>query len=370
MAEENYVSPLSTRYASKDMRANFSDINRFRIWRKLWIALAEVEMELGLEVTEGQIRAMKDSADVDLKRAGEFEKELRHDVMAHVHAFGEQVPLARPIIHLGATSCFVTDNSEVIQMKTGLDILIRAVWSCIGSLSEFAMKWKDLPTLGYTHFQAAQPTTVGKRCCLWIQDLLFDALHLESLRDDLRLRGVKGTTGTQASFLALFDGDHEKCRQLDKRVAAKVGFEKTWSVTGQTYTRKQDYHVITALAGIGQSAAKMATDIRLLAHLKEVEEPFEKSQIGSSAMPYKRNPMRCERVCGLARFLQALVLNPAETASTQWLERTLDDSSNRRLATSEAFLTADAIIQLVANISSGLVVHPKVSSLFSHHFPQ
>ncbi|KAJ8903228.1 hypothetical protein NDN08_004338 [Rhodosorus marinus] len=358
--EENYVSPLSTRYASKEMRANFADITRYRIWRKLWLALAEAEMELGLEVTQQQVDALRNAPDVDLKRADEFERSLRHDVMAHVHAFGEQVMVAKPIIHLGATSCFVTDNSEVVQMRQGLDIVIKQLWGCISNLASFAMQWKDLPTLGYTHFQTAQPTTVGKRACLWLQDFLYDVQNLEHVRDNLRMRGVKGTTGTQASFLALFDNDHEKCRQLDKKVSEKMNFHKTWTVTGQTYTRKQDYVVLTALAGVGQSSAKMANDIRLLAHLKEVEEPFEKKQIGSSAMPYKRNPMRCERLCGIARFLQNLVLNPAETASVQWLERSLDDSANRRLANSEAFLATDACLQLVANVTSGLVVHPKV----------
>ncbi|CDF32419.1 unnamed protein product [Chondrus crispus] len=280
--------------------------------------------------------------------------------MAHVHALGDQVPLARPIIHLGATSCFVTDNSEVLQMRAALDVLIPQVWACVRNIADFAEQHRHLPTLGYTHFQPAQPTTVGKRACLWLQDFLFDAINLETVRDGLKLRGVKGTTGTQASFLALFDGDHDKVKELERLVTESVGFRESWPVTGQTYTRKQDFVVVAALAGVAQSGAKMANDIRLLQHMKEVEEPFAKDQIGSSAMAYKRNPMRCERINALARFLNSLVINPAETASTQWLERSLDDSANRRLANSEAFLTADAILQLVLNVSAGLVVYPKV----------
>lgn len=360
--EENltYVSPLGTRYASAAMRANFAEKTRFRLWRKLWVALAEAELELGVEVTPEQVAALRDAPDVDIELASSYERRLRHDVMSHVHALGDQVPIARGIVHLGATSCFVTDNSEVIQMRNGLDILIPTIWLCIARLAEFANEHKHLATLAYTHFQPAQPTTVGKRATLWLQDLLYDARNLERLRDEIALRGAKGTTGTQASFLALFDGDHEKVKRLDAMVTAKMGFERSWSVTGQTYSRKQDFTVLTALAGVGQSAAKMANDIRLLQHMKEVEEPFGKDQIGSSAMAYKRNPMRCERISALARFLQTLVLNPAETASTQWLERSLDDSANRRLSTPAAFLTADAILQLVLNVSSGLVVYPKV----------
>ncbi|EME29673.1 adenylosuccinate lyase [Galdieria sulphuraria] len=361
LSEPQYVSPLSTRYASKAMRENFSDHSRFRLWRRLWFVLAESQHQLGLEyITQEQLAALENAPPVDIELAQSYERQLRHDVMSHVYALGDQVPIAKPIIHLGATSCFVTDNSEVIQMRNGLDILIPMLWSVISRLSSFALKYKDLETLAFTHFQPAQPTTVGKRACLWIQDFLFDVEQLESVRKKLRLRGVKGTTGTQASFLSLFDGDHEKVKLLDDMVTKKMGFDEHWQVTGQTYTRKQDYWVVSTLAGIGQSAAKMANDIRLLQHMKEVEEPFETKQIGSSAMAYKRNPMRCERINSLARFLQSLVINPAETASTQWLERTLDDSANRRLAISEAFLSTDAILQLCLNVSNGLVVYPQV----------
>jgi len=356
-----YVSPWSTRYASKAMRENFSDLHRFQLWRKLWYVLAECEHQLGLEyITKEQLSALANAPPVDIPLAQSYERELRHDVMSHVYALGDQVPIAKPIIHLGATSCFVTDNSEIIQMRDGLDILIPMLWSVIARLASFARKYKDLETLAFTHFQPAQPTTVGKRACLWIQDFLFDVEQLEYLRNKLRLRGVKGTTGTQASFLSLFDGNHEKVKLLDDMVTQKMGFEEHWPVTGQTYTRKQDYWVVATLAGVGQSAAKMANDIRLLQHMKEVEEPFETKQIGSSAMAYKRNPMRCERINSLARFLQSMVINPAETASTQWLERTLDDSANRRLAISEAFLSTDAILQLCLNVSHGLVVYPQV----------
>lgn len=359
--ELNYVSPLGTRYASSAMRANFAELTRFRLWRELWTALAQAEAELGVEITPEQLAALVDAPDVDLALAASYERKLRHDVMAHVHALGDQAPLARPIIHLGATSCFVTDNSEVIQMRAGLDILIGQAWGAVARLADFADAHKSTATLAYTHFQPAQPTTVGKRACMWLQDLMTDALRMEQVRAELRMRGAKGTTGTQASFLALFDGDHEKVRALDRMVTERMGFEAgCWPVTGQTYPRKQDFTVLAALAGVGQSAAKMANDIRILQHMKEVEEPFGKDQIGSSAMAYKRNPMRCERINALARFLQTLLLNPAETASTQWLERTLDDSANRRLSTSESFLTADAILQLVLNVTEGLVVHPKV----------
>lgn len=356
----NYVSPLSTRYASAPMRENFAEITRFRLWRKLWTALAAAENELGLEVTAEQVAALENAPDVDIALARKYEASLRHDVMSHVHALGDQVPIARSVIHLGATSCYVTDNSEVVQMRNALDILIPSVWACVSNLAEFAEKHRSLPTLGYTHFQPAQPTTVGKRACLWLQDLMCDATQLERVRAELKLRGVKGTTGTQASFLSLFDGDHEKVKRMEQMITKKMAFDNSWTVTGQTYTRKQDFTVMSALAGVGQSAAKMANDIRLLQHMKEVEEPFAKNQIGSSAMAYKRNPMRCERINALSRFLQTLLLNPAETASTQWLERSLDDSANRRLAISESFLCTDAILQLVLNVSSGLVVYPKV----------
>ncbi|KAF6004862.1 hypothetical protein F1559_003188 [Cyanidiococcus yangmingshanensis] len=359
-----YLSPLSTRYASSAMRETFSDEYRFRLWRKLWYVLADCERSLGLQITPEQVEGLRLAAEehfpLPLEAAAAYEAKLRHDVMAHVHALGDQVPIARPIIHLGATSCYVTDNSELLQQKRGLELLQRTLWMCIKELARFAARYRDLPTLAYTHFQPAQPTTVGKRACLWIQDLLIDGQQLERVQKELKFRGVKGTTGTQASFLALFDGDHRRVRQLDRLVTERMGFAESFPITGQTYPRKQDFLVLAGLAGIGQSAAKMANDIRLLQHMKEVEEPYEANQIGSSAMAYKRNPMRSERINGLARFLQTLVLNPAETASTQWLERTLDDSANRRLAISEAFLTADAILQLVLNISRGLVVHPRV----------
>lgn len=358
----NYVSPLSTRYASAAMRETFADITRFRLWRQLWTSLARAQNSLGLQVTSSQVSALASAPDVDIDLATSYELELRHDVMAHVHALGDQVPEARPIIHLGATSCFVTDNSDVLQMKRALDILIPSVWAVVRNLSSFAVEYAHLPTLAFTHLQPAQPTTVGKRAALWMQDFLYDAYALEEVRTSLKLRGLKGTTGTQASFLSLFDGDHEKVKELEKLIAEDVGFkaDKVWPLTGQTYTRKQDFTVSCALAGLGQSAAKMANDVRLLQHMKEVEEPFAANQIGSSAMPYKRNPMRSERMNALSRFLQTLLLNPAETACTQWLERTLDDSANRRLASSEMFLTADAVAQLAMNVSDGLVVYPKV----------
>jgi len=358
---ETWSSPLASRYASEAMRRNFSDATRHRHWRRLWLTLAECEQELGLAISDGQIEQLRaNQHDIDYEVAARYEQERRHDVMAHVEALGDQAPEARPIIHLGATSCFVTDNSELLQMRDGLDILRPMLLATIDALACFAREHRDLPTLGYTHLQPAQPTTVGKRACLWIQDLVEDVHALTAVRDGLRFRGVKGTTGTQASYLALFDGDHEKVRQLDAMVTDRMGFSRSWAVTGQTYTRKADFTVLSVLAGLGQSASKMGNDLRLLAHLKEVEEPYEAKQIGSSAMPYKRNPMRSERVCALGRFLQGLLLNPAETASTQWFERTLDDSANRRLSTSQAYLAADAILQLLLNVSRRLVVHPKV----------
>jgi adenylosuccinate lyase len=357
----SYSSPLGARYASAAMRRNFSDGVRIGHWRRLWLVLAQCQKELGLSITQAQVDEIAAHLDdIDWQRAAEHERRLRHDVMAHVHALGEVAPEARPILHLGATSCFVTDNSELLQIRDGLDILRPTLLAAIDALARFARCTKAIPTLGYTHFQPAQPTTVGKRACLWVQDLLVDWQSLTAVRDGLPFRGVKGTTGTQASYLALFGGDHEKVRALDRMVTERMGFSRSWGVTGQTYPRKADFAVVAALAGVGQSAAKMANDLRLLGHLKEIEEPFESDQIGSSAMPYKRNPMRSERIVALARFVQSLLLNPAETASTQWLERTLDDSANRRLAISEAFLATDAILQLVLNVASGLVVHEKV----------
>ena len=358
---DSYRSPLAGRYASEAMRRNFSDARRIQLWRRLWLELARCEKELGLSITQEQVDAIAaHQADIDWDAAARHEARLRHDVMAHVHTLGDAAPEARPILHLGATSCFVTDNSELIQMRDGLDLLLPALLAAIEALGRFAHAYRDLATLAYTHFQPAQPTTVGKRACLWVQDLLVDWQLLSAARHQLPFRGVKGTTGTQASYLELFGGDHEKVKRLDRMVTEAMGFRRSWSVTGQTYPRKADYLVLSALAGVGQSAAKLANDLRLLAHLKEVEEPFEAGQVGSSAMPYKRNPMRSERIVALARFLQTLVLNPAETASNQWLERTLDDSANRRLAISEAFLATDAILQLVLNVSKALVVHPQV----------
>ncbi|CAN8071103.1 unnamed protein product, partial [Agarophyton chilense] len=356
----SYESPFSTRYASAPMRDNFSDVARFRLWRQLWVALADAECRLGAPVTQKQVDALRAAPDVDLALARRYEAELRHDVMAHVHALADQVPDARAIIHLGATSCFVTDNSEIVQMSRALELLIAATWRVVANLARFAREHRHVPTLAFTHLQPAQPTTVGKRAALWLQDFLFDALNLEHVRASLKFRGAKGTTGTQASFLQLFNGDHHKVKQLDRMVARAMGFENSWPLTGQTYTRKQDFFVLSAVAGLGQSAAKMANDMRLLQHMKEVEEPFGAQQIGSSAMAYKRNPMRCERINALSRFLQTLILNPAETACTQWLERSLDDSANRRLSTAEAFLAADSILQLALNVSDGLVVYHKM----------
>jgi adenylosuccinate lyase len=358
---DSYRSPLAGRYASEAMRRNFSDARRIQLWRRLWLELARCERELGLPITQQQVDAIAaHQADIDWDAAAQHEARLRHDVMAHVHTLGDAAPEARPILHLGATSCFVTDNSELIQMRDGLDLLLPALLASIEALGRFAHAYRDLATLAYTHFQPAQPTTVGKRACLWVQDLLVDWQLLSAARHQLPFRGVKGTTGTQASYLELFGGDHEKVKRLDRMVTEAMGFRRSWAVTGQTYPRKTDFLVLSALAGVGQSAAKLANDLRLLAHLKEVEEPFESGQVGSSAMPYKRNPMRSERIVALARFLQTLVLNPAETASNQWLERTLDDSANRRLVISEAFLATDAILQLVLNVSKALVVHPQV----------
>lgn len=361
MANDTYTSPFSARYASAEMQYVFSPDFKFKTWRRLWIALAEAEKELGLDITQEQIDEMKAHADdinYDVARARE--KEVRHDVMSHVYAFGVQCPKAEPIIHLGATSCYVGDNTDVITMRAGLQIVKKKLVNAIASIAKFAGDYKDMPCLGFTHFQPAQPTTVGKRASLWLMDLVMDYGELCHTIDSLMLLGSKGTTGTQASFLELFDGDHEKCRQLDKKIAEKMGFSKCFPVSGQTYARKLDTIVVNTLALIAQSACKFSNDLRLLQNLKEVEEPFEKNQIGSSAMAYKRNPMRSERIASLARYVMVDALNPAWTASAQWFERTLDDSANKRISVAEAFLAIDGILDLLINVSSGLVVYPKV----------
>jgi len=356
-----YRNPLVERYASAAMSRLFSDALKFRTWRRLWLALAESEAELGVEIPESALAAMRRHLDdIDLGRAAEHEKRLRHDVMAHVHHFGEVAPEARAWIHLGATSAFVTDNTELLQHRDALRLVRGRVIACIAALTAFAREHRSLPTLGYTHFQTAQPTTVGKRATLWIQDLLLDLEDLDHRLATLRFRGVRGTTGTEASFLELFGGDGSKADELNRRIAGKLGFERLYGVTGQTYPRKADYAFLSTLAGLATSVSKFAHDIRLLQHLKEVEEPFETDQIGSSAMPYKRNPMRSERVTALARHVIALSIDPAFTAATQWLERTLDDSANRRIAIPEAYLAVDASLILVHNVASGLVVHPNV----------
>ncbi|KAG0345853.1 adenylosuccinase ade13 [Podila humilis] len=356
-----YQSPLTSRYASPEMAANFSDNKRFSTWRKLWLNLAIAEKELGLDIPEGAIEEMEQHlTDIDYELAIAEEKKRRHDVMAHVHTFGVACPKAAGIIHLGATSCYVTDNGDLIILRDGLDILLPKLARVIQRLSAFAEQYKDLPTLGFTHFQPAQLTTVGKRATLWIQELLWDLRNLTRCREDIGFRGVKGTTGTQGSFLALFEGDHQKVEDLDQRVTELSGFKEYYPVTGQTYSRKIDVDILQPMASFGATVHKIATDIRLLANLKEIEEPFEKDQIGSSAMAYKRNPMRCERACSLARHLQILSQDALGTASVQWLERTLDDSANRRICLPEAFLTMDILLTLLQNISEGLVVYPKV----------
>jgi adenylosuccinate lyase len=359
--DDQYHSPLGSRYASRAMRAQFSDRKKFTTWRKLWIALAESEHELGLSVTAEQVAELREHAeDLDLELAARYEKELRHDVMAHVHAWGEVCPKARPIIHLGATSCYVGDNTDLIVMREGIRMIRGQVVGVLGALAGFAREWKSLPTLGFTHFQPAQATTVGKRACLWIQDLVHDLEDLDHVEAQIRFRGVKGTTGTQASFLELFDGDHDKVRKLDEMVTAKMGFDRTFGVTGQTYPRKLDFRVLQVLSSIAQSAHKFATDLRLLANKRELEEPFGSKQIGSSAMPWKRNPMRSERICSLSRFVIELLGNAAHTAANQWLERTLDDSANRRLSIAEGFLGTDAVLNLYLDVASGLLVHPAI----------
>ena len=357
-----YESPFNSRYASKEMQELFSPDMKFKTWRRLWIALAEAEKELGIDIiTEEQIEELKKfKDDVNYDVAEKMEKQLRHDVMAHVHAYGEQCPKARPIIHLGATSCYVGDNTDVIIMAEALKLLKAKLLTVISKLSSFALKYKDLPTLGFTHFQPAQLVTVGKRACLWLQDLLIDLEDLEYVLDNMRLLGSKGTTGTQESFINLFDGDHDKVKKLEALIAEKMGFNSVFPVSGQTYTRKLDSRVLNVLSGISQSAYKFSNDMRLLQSMKEIEEPFESKQIGSSAMAYKRNPMRSERISALARYVIVDALNPAITASTQWFERTLDDSANKRISIPEAFLAVDAILSIYINVSDGMVVYPKV----------
>ena len=356
-----YESPLSSRYASDEMQYIFSPDKKFSTWRRLWVALARAEMELGLPVTQEQIDEMEAHlTDIDYDSAAQWERKLRHDVMAHIHAWGQQCPKAMPIIHLGATSCYVGDNTDVILMREALELVRDKLVRVLHALSVFANQYKALPTLGFTHFQPAQLVTVGKRATLWMNELLMDLEEVEHRIGSLKLLGSKGTTGTQASFLELFEGDHEKVKELERKIAREMGFDAVTPVSGQTYSRKMDYAVLSTLSGIAQSASKFATDMRLLCHLKEVEEPFEKNQIGSSAMPYKRNPMRCERICALARYVMADAFNPAVTAATQWFERTLDDSANKRLSVPEAFLAVDAILNIYANVASGLVVHEKV----------
>ena len=356
-----YQNPLNTRYASREMSHIFSDDYRFGLWRRLWIALAECERELGLNITEEQIEELKShAADINYEDARRREKECRHDVMSHVYAYGLQCPKAAGIIHLGATSCYVTDNSELIQMYDALCLVRKKLVNVIDKLSRFAERYRSMPTLGFTHLQPAQLTTVGKRAALWMQDLMLDLENLEFVLANYRLRGVKGTTGTQASFLQLFDGDGEKVKQLDRMVAAKFGFDRVFDLSGQTYTRKFDFQVLSVLSGIAQSAYKFSNDLRILQNMKEMEEPFEKSQIGSSAMAYKRNPMRSERISALSRFVLSLPVNAAVTASTQWFERTLDDSANRRMVVSQAFLAVDAVLNIYLNVAENMVVYDKV----------
>jgi len=361
MATNTYESPLNSRYASKEMQYIFSPDKKFSTWRKLWIALAESEQELGLNITDEQIAEMKEHIyDINYDVARAREKEVRHDVMSHVYAYGQQCPKAAGIIHLGATSCYVGDNTDIIIMTEAMRLVKKKLVCLINELARFAEEYKDLPTLAFTHFQPAQPTTVGKRATLWLQDLMMDLEDVDFALSRAKLLGCKGTTGTQASFMELFNGDHEKCKELDRRIAKKMGYEDSFAVSGQTYPRKLDSQMLNTLSLIAQSAYKFSNDIRLLQHLKQIEEPFEKSQIGSSAMAYKRNPMRSERIGSLARYVIVDALNPAITASTQWFERTLDDSANKRISVPEAFLSIDAILSLYLNVVDGLVVYDKV----------
>lgn len=361
MSHDTYENPLITRYASPEMSRLWGAQRRHSLWRQLWVWLAEAEAELGLAISAEQIAELRAHVDtIDFAAADKYERQLRHDVMAHVHAYGDQCPAARPIIHLGATSCYVTDNGDLIMLRDALELVSRRVADVIDVLARFAERHRDLPTLSFTHLQPAQPTTVGRRACLWAYDLVLDLAELEHRLESLRARSVKGTTGTQASFLELFHGDHAKVRKLEQLVAAKMGFASSYAVTGQTYPRKIDAQIVDALCGVAASAAKAGADLRILAHRKEIEEPFEKDQIGSSAMAYKRNPMRCERMCGLARYLLSLQSSPNATLAGQWMERTLDDSANRRLVLPQAFLAIDAILLLYRNVAEGLVVYPEV----------
>lgn len=361
MPHDRYENPLTTRYASAQMSQLWSAQRRHSLWRQLWVWLAEAEAELGLPISPAQIAELRAHIDaIDFAVADKYERELRHDVMAHVHAYGDQCPTARPIIHLGATSCYVTDNADLILIREGLQLVAARLVDAIEALAKFAVAHRDLPTLGFTHLQPAQPTTVGRRACLWAYDLALDLAEVEHRLAMLAARSTKGTTGTQASFLHLFDGDHAKVRRLEELVARKMGFNASYAVTGQTYPRKIDAQVVDVLAGVAGSAHKAATDLRILAHRKEIEEPFEAGQIGSSAMAYKRNPMRCERMCSLARFVLSLQTSPPATLATQWLERTLDDSANRRLVIPQAFLAVDAILLIYRNVAEGLVVYPEV----------
>ena len=357
----SYESPFCTRYASEEMQYIFSADKKFTTWRRLWVALARAEMKLGLPVTEAQVKQLEENIDnIDYDMAAAREKEVRHDVMAHVYTYGQACPDAKGIIHLGATSCYVGDNTDVIIMRDALQVIRRKLINVIAQLSDFAMKYKDMPALAYTHLQPAQLTTVGKRATLWTNELLMDLKEIERRISDLQLLGSKGTTGTQASFMELFEGDTDKIKQLEKMIAEEMGFESCVPVPGQTYSRKVDSFVVNALAGIAQSCSKFSNDMRILQSFKEMEEPFEKSQIGSSAMAYKRNPMRSERITSLSRYLMVDVLNPAFTAGTQWFERTLDDSANKRISVAEAFLAADAILNIMINVTSGMVVYPKI----------
>lgn len=363
--DDHYDNPLISRYASAEMSRLWGPMRKFRTWRRLWVALAEAQAELGLPIRQEQLAELRAHVDdVDLEVAARYERQLRHDVMAHVHAYGDLCPMARGILHWGATSCYVTDNTDLLLMRESLAMVGNRLARVVDRLANFAEKYGSLACLGFTHFQPAQPTTVGKRACLWLYDLVQDLAEIEARIAGLKARGVKGTTGTQASFLELFGGDHAKVRQLDELVSRKIGFDATYPVTGQTYSRKVDSQVLAVLSGIAQSAHKAATDLRLLQSMKEIEEPFEEQQIGSSAMAYKRNPMRAERMCGLARFVMSLESSAAQTLATQWFERTLDDSANRRLTLPQAFLAIDAILILYQNIASGLVVYPRV---IAHH---